>query len=193
MKAFTVLSVVLGVVAISCGSSGSSSAPTTPSGPSTTTFTTSLSPANEVPPVTNGESTITGTAMITVHATRDSAGNVTAATADFQVNASGFPAGAALVMAHVHPGAAGAVGGVLLATGITPGAVAITNGSASFTQNGVNVPPDQAQAILGNPAGYYFNIHTSLNVGGAARGQLAPGASNGNPPPPTTCPTPGYC
>jgi hypothetical protein len=141
----------------------------------------------------NGESTITGTATITIHATRDSAGNVTAATADFQVNASGFPAGAALIMAHVHPGAAGAVGGVLLATGMTSGTVAITNGSASYTQNGVNLPPDQAQAILGNPAGYYFNIHTGLNVGGAARGQLAPGASNGNPPPPTTCPTPGYC
>jgi hypothetical protein len=27
-------------------------------------------------------------------------------------------------------------------------------------------------AILNNPAGYYFNVHTALNGGGAVRGQL---------------------
>jgi hypothetical protein len=29
-----------------------------------------------------------------------------------------------------------------------------------------------AQAIIANPAGFYFNIHTVLNSDGAARGQL---------------------
>jgi hypothetical protein len=194
MKGLIVLSVVLGVVAIACGSSSSSptpSTPTAPSGPSTTVFSTTLSPANEVPPITNGEAGVTGTATITVHATRDSAGNVTSATADVQFSASGFPAGSALNMSHIHPGGAGQVGSVLVSTGMVPGTVSITNGSASYTQNGINVPPDQAQAILSNPAGYYFNIHSSLNSGGLARGQLAAGVSTAPPPPP--CTTPGYC
>jgi hypothetical protein len=30
-----------------------------------------------------------------------------------------------------------------------------------------------AQAIVANPAGFYFNVHTPVNPGGAARGQLA--------------------
>jgi hypothetical protein len=29
-----------------------------------------------------------------------------------------------------------------------------------------------AQAIISNPSGYYFNIHTALTPGGAIRGQL---------------------
>ena len=29
-----------------------------------------------------------------------------------------------------------------------------------------------AQQIIDNPNGYYFNVHTTLNPGGAARGQL---------------------
>jgi hypothetical protein len=28
------------------------------------------------------------------------------------------------------------------------------------------------QGIVSNPAGYYFNVHTQLNGGGAIRGQL---------------------
>jgi hypothetical protein len=192
MKYLAVLPVVLGVALTGCGGSGSSSSsPTAPTGPSAThtTFTLALMPSNEVPPITNADASITGTATITIHANKDSAGNVTSATADFQLNASGFPPGAALNMAHIHPGAAGSNGGVLVSTGMTAGTVTITNGSATYTSNGVNVPPDQAQAILANPAAYYFNIHTSLNAGGAARGQLSGGQPAGTPPPTTS---PGY-
>jgi hypothetical protein len=28
-------------------------------------------------------------------------------------------------------------------------------------------------AIVANPAGFYFNVHTTLNPGGAVRGQLS--------------------
>ena len=31
---------------------------------------------------------------------------------------------------------------------------------------------DKAAAILSNPAGHYFNVHTALNAAGAIRGQL---------------------
>jgi len=36
----------------------------------------------------------------------------------------------------------------------------------------VNVPPTLATQILNSPDDYYFNVHTTLNTGGAARGQL---------------------
>jgi len=48
----------------------------------------------------------------------------------------------------------------------------LTNGSGSVTKNGINVPADRATAILSNPAGHYFNVHTALNVNGAIRGQF---------------------
>jgi len=50
--------------------------------------------------------------------------------------------------------------------------MAISNGSGSITKNGINVPADRAAAILSNPAGHYFNVHTALNPAGAIRGQL---------------------
>jgi hypothetical protein len=36
----------------------------------------------------------------------------------------------------------------------------------------VAVSQADAQAIINNPAGYYFNVHTALTPGGAIRGQL---------------------
>jgi len=50
--------------------------------------------------------------------------------------------------------------------------VTITNGVASFTKSNINVDPAVAQRILSNPAGFYFNVHTTLNPGGVARGTL---------------------
>jgi hypothetical protein len=37
---------------------------------------------------------------------------------------------------------------------------------------GVDVPAALAQMIIDNPSGFYFNIHSPLNPGGFARGQL---------------------
>jgi hypothetical protein len=37
----------------------------------------------------------------------------------------------------------------------------------------VPVSADAAAAILANPAGYYFNLHSALNPIGVVRGQLA--------------------
>ena len=51
-------------------------------------------------------------------------------------------------------------------------AVATAGCTASFTKANLNVDPATMQAIINNPAGYYFNIHTALNPGGVARGQL---------------------
>ena len=94
-----------------CGGSSSYSPTMSPSGSaSSTSFTMQLSAMNETPPVTNAESSVTGTATISFHLTKDSSGNVTAATADFQLSATGFPAGSQLTMAHIHLGGAGTLG-----------------------------------------------------------------------------------
>jgi hypothetical protein len=48
----------------------------------------------------------------------------------------------------------------------------LANGSGSFTAVQSVVDPALAQTIINNPAGYYFNAHSTLNPGGVVRGQL---------------------
>lgn len=168
MTRLSLIAVALALVAVGCSSSTSPSS-TTPTNP---TFTASLSPANEVPPVTNTESVVTGNVSITLVTTKDSAGNITAATATFVVNLSNFPAGSAINIAHIHEGASTCACPVVVNTSLTAGEVTITNGVASFTKSNINVDPAVAQRILSNPAGFYFNVHTTLNPGGVARGTL---------------------
>ena len=168
MKRLALLSIVLGVFVSACGSS-SSTAPTTPTNP---TFTAALSPANEVPAIVGAEAAGSGTVSITLNVTRDYAGTITAATADFVVTATGFPNGTSLTDAHIHGGAAGTNGGALVNLGLSAGSVTFPNGGGTFTRNGITVTADQASGILANPANFYFNIHTAANPGGVARGQL---------------------
>lgn len=147
----------------------------TPTSPTNqpTVFTVQMSPANEVPPITNAEASATGTATITLNPVRDSAGTIVSATADFNVKYSGFPATTTnITAAHIHPGAAGVSGTVFLSTGLAAANATVTNGSGAFVINGVPVSADQYNQLTANPAGYYFNIHTPANPGGVMRGQL---------------------
>src|SRR5262245_10854618 len=103
------LSMLVAMLALAGACSKSSTAPTTTT-PTNPTFTADLRPSNEVPAITNSESTGSGQMTITFIVTRDSANNITAATANFVGNFTGFPAGTALTAAHIHPGAAGVNG-----------------------------------------------------------------------------------
>ena len=94
MKRLSPIAVVLALVAAGCSNNNSPS-PTTPTNP---TFTAALSPANEVPPITNAESGGSGQMTITLVVTRDSANNITAATANFVGSFQGFPAGTTLTV-----------------------------------------------------------------------------------------------
>lgn len=148
-----------------------------PNGPSNSdpiVFTVQLRAQNEVPPISNAESNAAGTATITFNVPRDSAGNITGAgNATFEVQMNGFPAGSVAQAAHIHPGAAGVNGGVLVDTGLTAAtAVTLTNGTGSFNRTNSNLSQANATDITANPAGYYFNVHTPLNPTGAIRGQL---------------------
>jgi hypothetical protein len=68
--------------------------------------------------------------------------------------------------AHVHLGAAGVQGAVVIALS-PPGADGLSSGC-------VTVARTLVAAILANPAGYYVNVHTSDFPDGAVRGQLSP-------------------
>jgi hypothetical protein len=164
------LALALAVSAAACDDE-----PTTPSNTNNPRFTAGLLAANEVPPVTNADQGATGTATVTLNLTRDGAGNITAATADFTVQIQGFPAGTTLSAGHIHTGAAGANGGIVWDIPFAAGDITLPNGSATFTRTGSsprNNDLSVAQAIVNNPAAFYVNLHTPLNPGGAIRGQL---------------------
>lgn len=174
MYRFSALILGLSILATGCSDSPTEPTPTTTT--TTSTFTVPLSPANEVPPITNADVYASGTAIIALTVTKDSGGNITSATANFQINVSGFPAGTRVTDAHIHSAAAGSNGGAIVNVGLTSGELAINNGSGSITKNGINVPADRAAAILNNRAAHYFNVHTALNPDGAIRGQLSEGS-----------------
>jgi hypothetical protein len=136
------------------------------------TFTASLSPANEVPAITNAESKGSGEVTIVLHVTRDASKAITAATADFKGSLKGFTPETAITAAHIHRGATGANGGVAVNPMFKPGEIALSGGAGSFSKMGVTVSPDVAKEILSGPVAFYFNVHSSMNTGGVARGQL---------------------
>jgi hypothetical protein len=137
-------------------------------------FTAELRASNEVPPVSNAESNAQGTATITFSVPRDSSGNITGAgTWNVQAVVSGFTADSAIRAAHIHNGAAGQVAGVFVDTLISPAnQIPLPGGAATVNVQGVTILQSQAEAVVANPAGHYFNMHTPLNPGGAIRGQL---------------------
>jgi len=105
--------------------------------------------------------------------TRDANGAITAATASFYFQLTDFPAGTAVVGAHIHPAPAGTNGPVIISTGLGAAApLSIPNGSVEYKVSGITVDPALLQSIVNNPAGYYFNVHSPLNPGGFSRGQL---------------------
>jgi hypothetical protein len=164
------------MMAAACGSSNTP--PTTPTnntGP--ITFTAQLSAANEVPPITNlADANARGTATITLKVTRDAAtGNITGGgTVSFLVQLSGFPANSSIRGAHIHNGPAGQSAGVWKDTGLTAESpVGLdANGNGTLTFDNVSITQDEANQLNANPANFYFNAHSQLNPGGAARGQL---------------------
>jgi len=163
---------VIGLL-LAAGCSSSSSTPsTTTAGTTTTRFTATLSPAQETPPISNAESVGSGTSTMDFNITRDASGTITAATVNFTATVQGFPATTVVNIAHIHTGATGVAGPILISTTVNPGEVTLSSGAGTFTRVAIPVTVAQMQSILDNPAGFYFNIHTAANPGGVMRGQL---------------------
>jgi hypothetical protein len=159
MNRWGLILLVTCVVAAGCGDDDN---PTAPSG-APAVFTAALSPASEVPPVGNAESGGRGTAQITIDGSR----------ATFYFQLTGFPAGTRVVGAHIHSAGAGVNGPIVVNTGISAASpVVLSDGTAEFSVSGIAVDPTLAQSIVNNPLGFYFNVHSPLNPGGFARGQL---------------------
>jgi hypothetical protein len=78
---------------------------------------------------------------------------------------------AASVAAHIHKGASGVAGPVVVPL-TTPDQSGASRGCAA-------VPRPLVAAILADPAGYYVNVHTAEFPAGAVRGQLT-GTSSGS-------------
>jgi hypothetical protein len=76
------------------------------------------------------------------------------------------------VQAHIHSGAAGTNGAIVIP--FTP----FTGLGASSATGCARIDPTLAQQIMDTPANFYVNIHTTDFTGGAIRGQLGAG-----PPP----------
>ena len=172
MKRLAMLALVL-AFGISCDDS-----PTSPSDPNVAKFTAILLPSNEVPPIANADVSASGTMQLTMTVTRDAANNITGATYDFVVNYTGFPANTTLTGAHIHNAPANVNAGVVVGLPLTTSDAAVPTGQGGMTKTGLSstsatVPPATvAQGIFNNPGANYFNVHTTLNTGGAIRGQL---------------------
>ena len=168
--------VLIALVVCSAGAAAACGDDDSPTSPSTMpmVFSGILRPSNEVPPVTNAESSGVGAVQVTLYPTLDAAGAITGATADFYFQASGFPAGTTVQGAHIHPGVAGVNGPVVIGASLTAAnTIPLANGQVEYRQTGITVSAANAQALIANPAAFYFNIHSPLNPGGFARGQLA--------------------
>ena len=170
MKRYAMLASVL-ILAAGCGSN-SPAAPSAP--PNTITFTAALSAANENPPITNADANGRGTGTFTLNLTRDGGGNITDATGTFVYSLTGFPAGTQVRLTHIHEGGPAVNGTVVVDTGLTAANPITLNDGTLTNQTFSNraVGATLANQIIANPNGYYFNVHTVVNPGGAVRAQL---------------------
>ena len=126
--------------------------------PPTPAFGGPLSGAQEVPPVVTA-ATGEGTAVVSPDGS----------TITYIVTYSGL-SGAA-VAAHIHTGAAGVAGGVILPLTVSASPMVGTLTAANFTPSGAITTFAQAVAAL-KAGNTYFNIHTAAHPGGEIRGQI---------------------
>jgi hypothetical protein len=153
-------------------------------------FTAQLLAGNEVPPVTvsGQDQAAAGFVTVTLHVTKDSGGNVTAASSRFDWTLAGLPNGEAIILSHIHQGGAAVNGPVVVDSLISPAApIIVSAGGASFSRDNLATSNSIATQIIANPSAFYFNIHTVSSPGGTARGQLL--AQAAPPPGGTTVPT----
>ena len=132
-----------------------------------------MNPRNEVPAITNLNASATGSLMLI--AARDASRNITSAEAIFDLNYTGFPAGTQFTGWHIHSGAAGSNGPVTLDSALAgPVDASATGAGTLHSENAVELN-DRNQATLyglfSNPSNFYMNLHTTVNPGGAVRGQ----------------------
>lgn len=134
-----------------------------------------LSPDNETPAVTGYSAK--GMASVLVHVTRDATGRATSGTVDFVISDT-FAEDVTVTGLHIHRGAAGVAGPVVINTGIsgTNPVAQVANGDGVQRPAQVQTTDSTALAavndILADPSQFYVNMHTTKYPNGIIRGQL---------------------
>jgi CHRD domain len=134
---------------------------------STPVFKLNLKSSQEVPP-TGVKASAHGT--VTFDLTRNAQGAITSGDVIFSFNYE-FPGTATVTGLHIHQGAKGTNGGIVVPAVLSANDAADADGVGNVTSV-VPGSPATLQAILDNPRNYYVNLHTSANQGGALREQM---------------------
>ena len=134
---------------------------------STAVFHLHLTPGEVVPHVSGLNADATGN--LTLDVTRDASGNITGGSVVFYVNYR-FPGSVTIAGLALHQGARGANGPVVLDAGV--GTVTDSDGRGNLTKVVSGASATLLQALLTTPHGYYVDLSTSANTGGALRDQL---------------------
>ena len=141
----------------------------TPVSAETLTATVALSSANEVPPTA---ANATGTSIVTITVNRDSAGNIIGGSINF-LTTFNFPSGIIVNGHHIHEGLPTANGQVRFDTGLGGNNTAtFATGSGTINLTAQVADLGAFRRLIANPPGFYVNLHTSVNPGGAIRGQI---------------------
>ena len=136
-----------------------------------------LSTAKEVPAIT----AVTANGVGSIEAVRSyQGGRLAAAVVVFDVDYQ-VPGDAVITGMHIHNGAAGVNGPVIINTGIAAGANSVSASSTGAgnlfyrVEVGTGVPAQVAalEGIFDSPSDYYLNLHTTTSPGGLIRSQLA--------------------
>jgi len=136
--------------------------------PSTAVFHLQLTPGEVVPRVQGLDAR--GNGNLTLDLTRDASGNVTGGNVVFYINYR-FPGSITLTGLALHQGVRGANGPVVLDAGI--GTFTDSDGRGNITKVVSSASASLLQALLATPRGYYVDVSTSTNTGGALRDQLS--------------------
>jgi hypothetical protein len=133
----------------------------------TPVFKLDLKPSQEVPAIKALRARATGS--VTFDLERSAAGAITSGEVIFYFNYS-FPGSVTITGLHIHQAAKGVNGPIVVSSGVSSFTDADGQGNVTTVVTGTS--PAVLQAILDNPRGYYVNLHTSVNPGGAMREQM---------------------
>lgn len=136
-------------------------------------FQVTMSPANETPPITGLNAQTP--AKVSIFTTRNNAdSSVAGGFVVFDTNPA-FPTAVTFTGLHIHRAPAGTAGPIVIDPRFNSAPLLVTNGNGNITRT-ATVVDDTAlatlTALVNNPSGFYVNLHTSDNPGGATRAQL---------------------
>ncbi len=139
-----------------------------------------MSPKNEVPPT---PVTASGVASVVLIRGFDTTGKVAAAEAIFNLDYTGFDPGVVFTGFHIHNGAAGINGPVVINSGIGSGAASVNADPTGAGNLNYLIPMSPLDAsfatevgtvnsLFSDPSQQYINIHTTVYGGGVMRDQM---------------------